>query len=142
MWLVYAIFAAVIWGLDYALGEKILQSKISPITLLALQMLLGSLLYLALGSVARLRADINVIVHNKALLWILLAALISFSAGNLLVFLSIKAKNAVFAGLVELSYPIFTMLFAWLLFNNNRFSVSTALGSLLIFSGIMVISFF
>lgn len=42
MWLTYAIIAAILWGFNYALAEKILQS-ISPVSLLALEMLFGAI---------------------------------------------------------------------------------------------------
>lgn len=44
MWLVFAITAALLWGLNYSLAEKVLQS-ISPVTLLALEMLVGAIVF-------------------------------------------------------------------------------------------------
>lgn len=48
MWVTYAIFAAILWGLNYALAEKILH-HISPITLLSLEMLIGAVFFFILS---------------------------------------------------------------------------------------------
>lgn len=141
-WYFYAIFAAVVWGLDYSLGERIVQAKISPITILSLQMLIGSIIFLAVGWRNHWTTDIHNILHNKELLWLVLATLITFNMGNLFIFLSIQAKNATLACFIELSYPIFTILFTWLLFKNNHFNLYSIAGGILIFSGVCIMSLF
>lgn len=143
MWLIYAILASVIWGLDYTLGEKIFRSKISPITLLFLQLLFGVIAFFIIGTRSnQLKQDISVLMTNTQTLWWVLLALLTFNAGNLLIFLSIQAKNATLAGLIELSYPIFTVLFSWLLFNETHLTPSVITGSLFIFAGVFIISLF
>lgn len=142
VWLIYAISAAAIWGLDYSLGEKIFEYKISPYSLLSIQLLCGALLFIAISFRTHLATDLPVILHNKTLLWIIIAAIFTFNCGNLLIFLSIQAKNATIAGLIELSYPIFTIFFTWLLFRVSHFNLSTIIGGLMIMAGIMIISLY
>lgn len=142
MWLVYAFLAATIWGLDYVLGEKIFKYRISPVTLLTLQMFIGVIIFFIAGYRMQLKQELALILSNRTLLWITVAAILSFNLGNLFIFLSIRAKNATLAALIELSYPIFTMVFAWLLFQENHVTISVTIGSILIFAGIVVIALF
>ncbi|MGA2053413.1 MAG: EamA family transporter, partial [Opitutales bacterium] len=53
--------------------------------------------------------------------------------------LAIQHKNATLASLIEISYPFFVALFAWLLFRDVQLSWATALGGLLILAGIAII---
>ena len=43
MWFIYATGAAAVWGLDYFLLERLYQNKLSPLFILSLQMLFGTL---------------------------------------------------------------------------------------------------
>ena len=112
MWIVYALLASVVWGLDYVLAEKIFQSRISPQTLLALQMLVGAIIFLSLAYFTTLRGDALILASDNRACWLTVAALIGFAVANLLIAMSIKAKNAALAGLIEISYPIFIAFFS------------------------------
>ena len=142
IWLVYAISAAAVWGLDYALGEKVLRSKISPVSLLTFQMAVGALFFFAVGYKTNLREDFEIVLSNRNVLWLTLGAIVSFNLGNFLIFLSIQAKNATVAGLVELCYPLFTAAFMYFLFKENQLNTAVVIGGILIISGIVVISAF
>ena len=142
MWLVYAISAALIWGLDYSLGERIFRDRISPVTLLLFQMMVGLILFFTFAMRGPLKADLNILTtHRATLFWVFLAT-ITFNLGNYLIFASIQHKNATTAGLIELCYPIFTVFFSWLLFGENHLTPSIMIGSTLIFAGIFVIAFY
>lgn len=142
MWLVFAISAACIWGLDYVLAERIFHYKISPITLIVFQMVTGLLIFLSVGYRFNLKNDLVVMFSDKTLLLLTIAAALTFNFANLLIFLSIQARNATLAALIELSYPIFTILFAWVLFHENHLTMSVFVGGILIFLGIGVIAVF
>lgn len=142
MWLLYAIAAAVLWGLSYSLSEKILSSNIAPVTLLASQMLLGAFLFTGVAYSSSLKADLATLSHNRTLFWLLIAELLVACLGNYFISMSIQAKNATLAGLIELCYPIFTVIFTYLLFKQNHFNISVLIGGCLIFSGVLVISYF
>jgi drug/metabolite transporter (DMT)-like permease len=142
MWLVYAIAASILWGLDYSLGEKILENKISPITLLIFQMFFGLVLFSILGFRFSLKHDLPVLTTNKYLLGWVILAMITFSIGNYFIFLSIQAKNATIAGLIELSYPLFTIFFTWFLFRQHHVTPGLIVGGILIVIGVIVISYY
>jgi len=139
MWIAFAISAAIVWGLDYTLAERILLHKISPYTLISLQMLVGATVFSCIGFNTQLKQDLTVIIQDRQLLFLLIACIITFNAGNLLIFLSIKASNATFAAILELCYPLFTILFTWLFFRVSHMSPGVMIGSVFIFTGIFLI---
>ena len=61
---------------------------------------------------------------------------------EILIGLSIANKNAVFAGLIEISYPVFILLFAYLLFNENSLNLSILAGGTFVFIGVFIIFYF
>ncbi len=73
------------------------------------------------------------------LLWLIVAVVAAASAG-LLIFMSIEAKNATVASLIEVSYPLFTAFFAWAFFRQNTISVSTLIGALFILIGVAIVA--
>lgn len=139
MWLLYALGASTLWGLNYSLNERVFQGKVSPTTLLVFQGLAGMLIALAFGH-GRLAPDLRALSQDRATLWVAGGALLTYGLGNLLISLSIQAKNATLAGLVELSYPIFTVLFTWLLFHQLHLSPMSLAGGVLIMLGIVLVS--
>ncbi len=60
-------------------------------------------------------------------------------AGAVLLFLAIGDKNATLASLIEISYPVFVVLFAWLLFREAHLNVSVLAGAALVFAGVTLI---
>lgn len=142
MWLIYAVMGALIWGLDYTLSERIFKYKISPVTILALQMGIGAIIFAVIAYTTQLKTDIATLSQHKSVLWLVLSIIVTFNVGNLLIFLSIQAKNATLAGIIELCYPLFTILFTWLLFKENHTNLSVIIGGILIASGVIVISVF
>ena len=57
----------------------------------------------------------------------------------MLLFQAISDKNATLASLIEISYPVFVALFAWLLFRQVHLNASVLVGALLVFAGVAVI---
>ena len=145
LWLFYAWGAAILWGFDYAVGERVLKAQISPFTLMLLEMGFSTFAltlfnFKDLGR--RFGADCTQIMGDPSLIRATAAAMVSFALGNILIFLSIIAKNATIAGLIELSYPIFTALFALVLFRDNQISPMVLVGGAFILVGALIISYF
>lgn len=140
MWLIYALLAAIIWGLNYTLDERIFKSSISPLTLLAMQAWAAAIIFTTLAGLSSLKNDLTIITTHRFVFYIILAALFTATAGNFFIAISIQAKNATLAALIEESYPIFTILFGFLLFKQNYLSPSVLIGGSLIILGVGVIS--
>lgn len=130
----YAIGAAITWGLLYALDGKIL-SKMSPINLLFVQSLFIGLLVLPFVTFGNGMQDLT---KNRAI-WPLIA-LTAFLAviSNFWILKSIKLIGPITASSFEISYPFFVALFSMLLFG-GRLSLPTILGGVLIFLGSLTV---
>lgn len=142
MWLVYAVGASILWGLDYALTEKILK-KISFPTLLSIELFFGFISMLAISLVlGSYKTDFHTITNSKTLLYLVIGITLSFAFANTFIVLSIQGKNASIAGLIEIAYPLFIVLFSWLLFKENNLNLATWIGGGLVFVGVSVIYLF
>ncbi|KTD64653.1 EamA family transporter [Legionella spiritensis] len=138
MWLVFALLAALLWGFNYALAERILKD-ISVFTLLAMEMALGAVVFTILACFTSLKDDVHIMYTKPALGWIILAEVIVVTLASYFIVLSIRAKNATAAGIVELIYPLFTIFFTWLLFRENHVNSSVIIGGTFIFIGVLVL---
>lgn len=135
MWLVCSVLASVLWGLNYALAERIL-TNISVTTLLAIEMFIGAIFFFVVSMCLNIKNDVAVLTSHPKMLYVLLLEVVVVLAANTLIAYSIQAKNATFAGLVELMYPLFTILFAWIIFKDNQLSMKLMLGGAFIIAGV------
>lgn len=141
MWLIYALAAAVIWGVNYAVSGRLLARGMSPQTLFLVDLVFGTIAVASLitctgrwpGAVGELRAA------RSDFAWLVVAVAAATAAG-LLIFMSIGAKNATVASLIEVSYPLFTAFFAWALFRQTTLNAATIIGGLLIFAGVLIVA--
>lgn len=142
MWILFALCASVLWGLSYILFEQIYK-KISVATSLAIVTFVMFFVMLAISYFSgKLKVDLATIASSKKLTWLVAAGTATAIIADVCIAFSIVTKNATLAGLIEISYPLFIALFAYLLFKENQLTLSTILGGLLIFSGIGIIYFF
>ncbi len=142
MWVVFALAASILWGLTYAINEQVYK-KVSILTSLGITSLLSSIIILLISYFGRhLKQDIVTIANSQRLVVLVAAETIVLMLAELFIGLSITHKNATLAGLIEISYPIFIVLFAFIIFNESQFTVSTAAGGVLIFLGVVVIYHF
>jgi drug/metabolite transporter (DMT)-like permease len=139
MWLIYAILAAILWGINYALAEKILHS-ISTATLLTLEMLAGVLLFLVIAYFTTMKKDLNILMTDPRVLWLTIIDIAVVIFASFFIVSSIRFKNAAVAGIIELTYPLFTILFTWCLFHESHVNLPVIIGGGLIFIGVIVIS--
>lgn len=142
MWIIFALSASVLWGLSYILFEQIYK-KISVTTSLAIVCFVMFFVMLLISYFqGALKADLVAVASSRKLMWLVAAGTITAIVADVCIALSIVTKNATLAGLVEISYPLFITLFAYLLFKENQLTMGVILGGLLVFSGIAVIYFF
>lgn len=139
LWFTYALLAAFLWGFSYALSEKVIKEL--PISFLvfleaAIAFVLCLLACIHLGT---LKSGIQIVNENPNIL--MLAGLVALSGiiGMFLIYVAISYKNATLVNLIEISYPLFTLGFAWLLFKDIQINWTQAFGGLLVFSGIALI---
>ena len=135
----YAIGAAVTWGLVYTIDQRILRGA-SPFALLFVDSLITAFILLPVllfdkGSLASLSGA-------TAKTWLLIIiSLILAALANFLIFSSIKIIGASYASIFEIAYPFFVVLFSYFAFSAAP-SLYFLLGAGLIFSGSAIIVFF
>lgn len=136
-WYLYALGAAVVWGIHYPLVDYALK-RFSLATVLFLTAL--PILLLTPLLAGRLAADLaNMRAMSLRELAPVLALCITTVLGSALLFVSIAGKNATLASLIEITYPAFVALFAWLLFRDVQLTPTVAAGGLLILAGVSLI---
>lgn len=142
-WWGFSITAAIIWGLHFNLVVKV--SSVLPrdiYTPLTLFVVTAVSIFLLLPFMYQK------IFANLATLWdagteirISLVVLIftTIIAANLLYVAMRLSPNATIASLIDITYPLFIALIAWLLYKENHLDWSVLVGGALIFSGSMLI---
>lgn len=133
---IYAIGAAVIWGLVYAIDQKLLYG-ISPLTLLFFNTLIAAAVMLPF--VLFRNGSIKEAVVSGKINWtlIIFAAALATLA-NFLIFSSIKTLNASLASIIEIAYPFFVVLFSYILFRSTP-NIYFFIGGILVFVGSIII---
>lgn len=132
----FALLAAVFWGLIYAIRQKTLPI-ISPVGMMFINGIvsLACLTPLVLSNGKHLDSFLKAGWGNIAL--VLFAACCAL-IGTWLMMVSIDKLNASVAALVEISYPLFVVLFCWLFFGTT-IGWPVLLGGMMIFGGSAVI---
>jgi drug/metabolite transporter (DMT)-like permease len=136
-WYVTAVGAAILWGIHYPLVDNALK-RISPVGVLLLTAI--PILLVSLVFHRQLAADYLVI---KGMDWgtrlIVIALSVTGLLGTVLLYMSIVSRNATLASLIEISYPVFVVLFSYLLFRQVHINPSVVLGGVLVFAGVTLI---
>lgn len=137
-WYLAALAAAVVWGIHYPLVDHALKKLSLPGVLLLTAL---PILLLAMATLRHLQEDIAVLQTAS---WperlLLLAPALTSLLGSVLLFAAIGSKNATLASLIEISYPAFVALFAWLLFIEMHLTPGALLGGALVVSGVVLIA--
>ncbi len=136
-WYLTAVGAALMWGLHYPLIDNALK-RVSVMSVLLLTAI--PIILVAPWFHNTLLADYRTLSELR---WsdrtpVLVLPLTSLSASVLLL-VSIDSKNATLASLIEISYPMFVAMFAYLLFREVHLNPSVMAGSLLVFLGVGII---
>ena len=77
-------------------------------------------------------------LNTREICWFLFS-LVSASLGAWMTYLAVEAKNASLASMIEISYPLFVVLFTWIFFREIQLSGMTFLGGILVIAGVCLI---
>lgn len=139
MWILLALGAALFWGITYAINEQVYK-HISVLSSLAITLTLSGIFTGIVAWIAgTLGKDFGILTSSPKALLLVAAGIVVLTIAELLIGFSIVEKNATIAGLIEISYPIFIVLFSYLLFKEDNLTVATAIGGTLMFAGVAVI---
>ena len=142
-WWVYSIIASAIWGLHFNLVVKvstILPKDIyTPLTIF----LITSVSMLLLLPIVHQKIVVNLVTlwhaGNSIRLSVVILVFTAILAANLLYIAMRLSPNATIAALLDITYPVFIAIVAWLLYKENHLDWSVVVGGVLIFSGAMLI---
>lgn len=133
---VYAILAAVFWGLVYTIDQKLLE-KTSPFALLFINSIFILIISLPLLIVDP-QSIKEIASSGKQNLGLIFLAVALSALANYLIFASIKVLGASVASSFEIAYPFFVILFSALLFKSGL-NIQFLFGAILIFLGSLII---
>lgn len=142
-WWVFSIIAAAIWGLHFNLVVKIshvLPKDIyTPLTLFVIT----SVAMLLLLPVFHQKIVTNMVTlwqaGNDIRLSVVVLVFTALIASSLLFTAMQLSPNATVAALLDITYPVFIAIVAWLLYREIHLDWSVLVGGGLIFSGVMLI---
>lgn len=140
LWFFYALGTAILWGGSYALSDRVMRHDVSPLFL----MFISGLFYFGLSTVfvlfsGQIKNSFEMMFNNKAIFVDIVIVSLCYVFGTLFIYMAINLKNASMANLVEISYPLFTIFFAYILMKEVQVNVGSVIGGILIFCGICVI---
>lgn len=139
-WMIYALSAAMLWGASYAACGPTLRAGMPPFIFYfcySLLSFLTALLFLIIrGNLGEIGTCIGKLGPHKG--WFLFS-LLAASLGAMMSYFGIGAKNASLASLVEISYPLFVVLFTWIFFQEIEINSMSVAGAFLVISGVSLI---
>jgi DME family drug/metabolite transporter len=139
-WYSFALGAAMMWGLAYVLAEELIQKRgVPPSFLIFIEAFVAIPLYIVLVSVVGgFKEGIVAMFSQKstAIMLLLLGFLVML--GNYFIVQSVSSKNATMTSFIEISYPLFTILFVWLFLGKFDLNLYTLAGAILIMTGVGV----
>jgi drug/metabolite transporter (DMT)-like permease len=142
MWFLYAIAASILWGASYAMLDELLK-KLSFATLILYSSVASVIFATCLGLAKNsFPADWAILKSGGAETKMLGVSILIYIAANVFIMSSINAKNATMAAMIEITYPLFTALFAWLLFRAVQVNAGTLIGGAMVLAGVACIYFF
>ncbi len=133
---IYALGAAITWGLVYALDQKILVG-IAPVTLVFIDSIFAAMIMLPF--VIFRHGSFKEIIFAGKSNWTLILLLAFFTAlANFLILSGIKNLDASRASVIEIAYPFFVVLFSYILFRSTP-NMFFFIGAFFVFAGCVII---
>ena len=132
-WYVAALGAAVTWGVYYPLVDMALK-RISLYSVILLSMIPVLLVMpLFLRTVSDDIETVKTLPPTEQ--WIIMSIGLIGLFGEVMVYMAISGKNATLASLIEMTYPIFVVLFAYIFYRQMHITASIFVGGLMILVG-------
>lgn len=134
--------ASALYGLCYVLMEKVVGIYVSPASFLAVNTVANIAAILFLVAVHNDTLDLKEMLGSVPVFLMVVAAASAPAIGWVMTVYSIKNISALYTALAETSYPLFTIIFGFLLFGIREMNWVTFCGGMMILVGaaIMVYS--
>ena len=142
-WWVYSMAAAVVWGIHFNLVVKVASRLPKDIyTPMTLFIFTGLSMFLVFPFVQQ-KVFSNIITlwsaGNDIRLSMIVLVFTTLIASSLLYIAMQLSPNATVAALLDITYPLFVAIAAWLLFRQNHIDWYVIIGGAFIFIGAMII---
>lgn len=132
-WYITALGAAVVWGVHYPLIDFAMK-RLSVYSVLLLSVIPVFLLMpFFMRDIANDVDAYKILPFSEQLMIAVIG--ITSTLGAAFVYLSINNKNATLASLIEITYPIFVVFFAYVFFKQMHVNASVVIGGLMILTG-------
>ena len=139
-WMTYALSAAMLWGASYAASGPVLRSGMTPVVFYFCYSLFG---VITASGMLLFRGEAHQVISQisdlRAYAGWFVFSLLAAALGGVMTYMAIGEKNASLVALIEISYPLFVVLFTWLFFREIQLNVMTLAGAVLVISGIALI---
>lgn len=133
-WWGYALLSAACWGMQYLLLE-ILFSKVSFAAAFTFLSLTNGLMVAALMFAIFPKQDWSQLWQSWSVMGMMLLYLLAGSGAYLFNAFAVRDKNATLASLLEISYPVFIILFTALFLRKIHLNALGFVGALLVLAG-------
>lgn len=125
----YAIGAAITWGLVYAVDQRIMD-KISPSLLILINAVFDVIVIIP---ILLYSDELKAIMHIDKSTWKFIAiSLVGVLLGSILILTAIKYLGSSKAAIFEIAYPFFVVIFS-LLFFDAQINMYFVLGAIFLF---------
>lgn len=138
-WYVFALLTAAFWGLLYTLAENVTKGINKTSYLLICSFVQTIVLGVVSQFQNRLSTDIQFLWKTPLVMGSLLGIILISLGGNYLSLMAIQLKNASMAAAVETTYPLWTAMFAYLIFGHVQLTPVGLAGTLLVMIGILLV---
>jgi drug/metabolite transporter (DMT)-like permease len=138
-WFWYALCASLLWGIAYVAHQYLLR-YLTVFELVFLEALFVIVVYTPFFIAYGKFSSLLIKLADIKLSLILLLSCCVYIAAAIFIFKSINASNASLAAIVEASYPLFTMLFAFILLGEVQFTLNTLIGAVFIIIGLIIVN--
>lgn len=140
-WFWMALFAAVLWGLGYTINQITLKTFSAYELLFFESITVSFVLGGYLVYTKQIGSFITKLTNPKELM-IIIASSAIYTVASILIFKSISSSNATIAAIIESCYPIFTVIFAFIIFGQLQLNLASVIGFIMILSGIILVKLY
>ena len=133
---IFAIGAAMVWGLVYAIDQQIL-AGMTPVMFLFIGSVVSAVIMLPFVLLGNDSLK-SLFVLGRTSLLLILASIVLATLADFFILSGIKHMDASTASIIEIAYPFFVVLFSYFFFKSSP-NIYFFIGGLLIFAGSAII---
>lgn len=138
LYAVFPVIAAALYGLCYVLIERATQ-QVSLTAYYIVSALFGVFFAFTHGYLRNESFPFSYIRENQGVLILMLLATVCGYSGWFFTTYAMKNISAPYAAFGEISYPLFTLFFAWAIFGGRHVDMTTIVGGILIMIGSFIL---